>query len=194
MGSTINHLRPLLRLAESAQKAGDDELARTALTAAEVLARNNPPIDMTLILEYMWALANSCDKYYSMYNNEELAVLRKKVMQELARHNMSLIEQNDQKALSLPPMIQLITAMYLRKKDDKTEGVSVALVIDENGVVQFPRKGPLINELQEYCDNSNSPHGNIEHWLPVELAGYRLMHGSLEVQDILPEELVAMSF
>lgn len=42
----IQHLRSLLRLAESAQKAGDDELVGVALAAAEVLAHDNPPIDV----------------------------------------------------------------------------------------------------------------------------------------------------
>lgn len=191
----MQHLRPLLRLAESAQKAGDDELARTALAATEVLARNNPPIDMTLILEYMWALANSCDKYYNMYNNEELAVLRERIVRELARHNMSLIEQNDQKALSLPPMIQLITAMYLRKRDGKTEGVSIAFVINESGALEFPRKGPLMHELQCYCADHQVVQDNInDYWLPEQLADYRLMAGSVGVQHILPEELQEMSW
>ncbi|MDO4713073.1 MAG: hypothetical protein Q4B05_04195 [Candidatus Saccharibacteria bacterium] len=43
MNSALDHLRPLLRLAESAQQAQDYDLARVVLAAAEVLAHNNPP-------------------------------------------------------------------------------------------------------------------------------------------------------
>lgn len=123
MSNTIDHLRALLRLAESAQQAQDDDLARAVLAAAEILARDNPPINTAPMLECMRALA-----------------------------------------------------------------------IDENGAAQFPRRGPLVNGLQEYCGDGNPPHGNMQYRLPDELAGYRLMYGLGEVQDILPEELEVMSF
>lgn len=192
--NTIPHLRPLLRLAESAQKVGDDELVCTALAAAEILAQGNSPINMKPVLEYLQALVSCCDHCYMVYDEKHLAELRHSVMQELARYDMSLIEKKDQKALTLPPMIQLVTAMYIRTYNDKTEGVSVALVIDENKEVQFPRRGPLISELREYHDENHLLLGSVESWLPNELADYRLMHGSVETQDILPEELIVMSF
>lgn len=192
--STLASLRPLLRLAESAQKAGDGELVQAALVAAEVLARDNPPIDMTPILEYMRALVSCCDHCYMVHDKDHIAELREKVVQELARHSMALIEQNDQKALSLPPMIQLVTAMYIRTRNDTTQGVSIAFVVDDDGTVQFPRRGPLVDELREYHDENRPLRGSAESWFPSELADYRLMHGSVEVHDILPEELTAMSF
>lgn len=191
---SIQCLRPLLRLAEAAQRAQDDDLARTALVAAEVLAHDNPPIDMTPILAYMRALTSSCDHCYMTCDDAELAALRHQAMKDLAQYNESRIAANDQKVLRLGPVVRLATAMYVRQEGDMMKGVSVAFVIDENGVVQFPRRGPLIDELQEYCDNGNPPPRGLTHWLPNELAGYRLMAGSFEVQEILPEELQEMSW
>ena len=216
MSSTIESLRHLLRLAESAQAAQDDDLARTALVVAELLARSDrcggsrqqhastpateassrddSPINMAPVLEYMRALTSCCDHCYMTRSEEELAELRQKVIQELARHNTKLIDAVDQKSLQLSPMIRLVTAMYVRQVGDMIESVSVALVVDEKDVVQFPRRGPLIDELQKHCDSNLDARGDPDFWLPGELSGYRLMVGSVEVQKILPEELQAMSF
>lgn len=144
---TIQHLRSLLRLAESAQKAGDDELVGVALAAAEILAQNDPPIDMAPVLAYLQALTSRCEHCYMPASEDELARLRSLVVQELARHNISLIEQNGQKALRLPPMIRLVTALYIRREGDVTEGVSIAFIINQAGALEFPRKGPLMHEL-----------------------------------------------
>lgn len=193
MSSVINHLRSLLRLAESAQKAGDDEFVGVALAAAEVLAHDNPPIDMAPVLEYIRALTSECKHRYMVRSEDELRALRKKVVQELARHNISLIEQNGQKALRLPPMIRLVTALYIRREGDVTEGVSIAFIINQAGALEFPRKGPLMHELQRYCAEHQVVQDDInDYWLPEQLADYRLMAGSISVQHILPEELQEM--
>lgn len=193
MSSVINHLRSLLRLAEAAQKADDVGLARTALTAAEIVARGNPSISVRPVLAYMRALVDRCEHCYVPVGDDELAVMRKKAIQELARHNISLIEQNGQKALRLPPMIRLVTALYIRREGDVTEGVSIAFIINQAGALEFPRKGPLMHELQHYCAEHQVVQDDInDYWLPEQLADYRLMAGSISVQHILPEELQEM--
>lgn len=192
--NTLESLRHLLRLAEAAHAARDDDVLSAVAAAIEVLVRCDSSVDMEPVSAYIRSLTDCCEYCRMPHDIEQSAILRRRVVQELAKHNESFIVANDQKALTLPPMVRLITAMYIRQVDGATEGVSIALVIDENGAAQFPRRGPLVNELQEYCDDGNPPRGNIEYWLPEELAGYRLMHGSVEVQDILPEELGAMSF
>lgn len=195
MSSTIDHLRPLLRLAESAQQAQDDDLARAVLAAAEILARDNPPVNMAPVLEYMRALTSECSHCYMVRSKDELTALREKMAQELARHNVSLIERNDQKVLHLPPMVRLVTALYIRQEGRMTEGVSIAFTIDQAGVLEFPRKGPLIPELQRYCAEHQVVQDDInDYWPPEQLADYRLMVGSVSVQRILPEELQEMSW
>lgn len=191
----VRSLRSLLRLAESAQKAGDDELVGVALAAAEILAQNDPPIDMAPVLAYLQALTSRCKHCYMPASEDELARLRSLVMRELARHNISLIEQNDQKALRLPPMVRLVTALYIRQEGDMTEGVSIAFIIDQAGALEFPRKGPLIPELQRYCAEHRVTQDDIvDYWLPEQLADYRLMAGSISVQHILPEELQELNW
>ncbi|MDO4780954.1 MAG: hypothetical protein Q4A34_00975 [Candidatus Saccharibacteria bacterium] len=190
---TVICLRHLLRLAEAARKAQDDDLARTALVAAEVLARDNPPVDIAPILEYMQALTSRCDHCYMIGTDTDPAVLRQRAVKALAQHSGSHVVANDQKVLQLGPMVRLATAMYVRRDGEMTKGVSVAFVIDEKDAVQFPRSGPLINELQEYFDDGNPPYGP-GNWFPGGLAGYRLIAGSVEVQQILPEELQEMSW
>lgn len=191
----VRSLRSLLRLAESAQQAQDYDLARAVLAAAEVLAQNDPPIDMAPVLAYLQALTSRCEHCYMPASEDELARLRSLVVQELARHNISLIEQNGQKALRLPPMVRLVTALYIRQEGDITEGVSIAFIINQAGALEFPRKGPLMHELQRHCAEHQVVQDDInDYWLPEQLADYRLMAGLISVQYVLPEELQEMNW
>lgn len=192
--NTPESLRHLLRLAESAHAARDDDVLSAVAAAIEVLVRCDSSIDMEPVSAYIRSLTD-CYEYCRMpHDIEQSAILRRRVVQELAKHNESFIVANDQKALALPPMVRLITAMYIRQVDGATEGVSIALTIDDHDVVQFPRQGPLIDELRVYSDKHQPPRGDIRLWMPSQLAEYRLMAGSVEVQQVLPEELTTMNF
>ena len=193
--NTLTSLRHLLRLAEAAHAAQDEDAVRAMLAAVEALARGSEsPINMKLATEYVRSLTSCCEHCYMMYDAEQIADLRRQVAGELARHNESLVAAADKKALSLAPMVHLVTAMYVRQVDSMTEGVSVALVIEADDTVWFPRRGPLIDELQAYCTEHRPPRGNVDVWMPGQLADYRLMAGSVETQDVLAEELTMMSF
>lgn len=193
--NTLSSLRHLLRLAEAAHAARDEDAAEAVLAAVEALARGDESlIDMKLATEYVRSLTSGCDHCYMTYDAEQIADLRRQVAGELARHNESLMARADQKALSLAPMVRLVTTMYVRQVDGVMEGVSVALVIEADDAVRFPRQGPLIDELQAYCAENRPPRGNVDFWMPDQLADYRLMAGSVETQDVLSEELTVMSF
>lgn len=193
--NTLASLRHLLRLAEAAHAAQDEDAVRAMLAAVEALARGSEsPINMKLATEYVRSLTSCCEHCYMTHNAEQIADLRRQLVGELARHNESLMAAADQKALSLAPMVRLVTAMYVRSANGMTEGVSVALVIEADDAVRFPRQGPLIDELQAYCGEQRPPQGKVDVWMPDQLADYRLMDGSVETQDVLAEELTVMSF
>lgn len=192
--SIIDSLRHLTRLAEAAHAAQDSDAARAVLAAFEVLAREQLPIDVAPVLAYVQALVSRCDHCYMVTDEDEIAALREQVIRVLARHSTSLITAKDKKALRLGPMVRLVTAHYIRQQGDMTEGRSVALVIDRAGAVSFPRRGPLVAELQDYCAKYSPPPDRFEHWLPESLGGYRLMAGSVQEYLVLPEEIPAMSF
>lgn len=193
--NTLSSLRHLLRLAEAAHAAQDEDAVRAVLAAVEVLAQSAElPIDMKLATEYVRSLTSCCEHCYMTHDAEQIADLRRQVVGELARHNESLMAAADQKAMSLAPMVRLVTAMYVRQVDGTTEGVSVALVIEADDTVRFPRQGSLIDKLQAYCAEHRPPQGNVDFWMPDQLADYRLMAGSVETQEVLAEELTVMSF
>ena len=97
--------------------------------------------------------------------------------------------------LKFEPMIHLVTAAYAKNEDGVTSGLSIALVVNQDGSVDLTRDHFLNAELLDYFDENHPVNWrSVERNLPSRLHGYHLVAGSVEVQEILPRELEAMSF
>lgn len=92
-------------------------------------------------------------------------------------------------------MVHLVTAAYAKNEGGVTSGLSIALVINQDGSVDLPRNHFLNAELLD-CFDENRPVNwrSVGRDLPSKLHGYHLVAGSVEVQEILPQELGAMPF
>ena len=76
-----------------------------------------------------------------------------------------------------------------------TSGLSIALIVNQDGSVDLPREHFLNAELLDYFDENRPVNWrSVERDLPSKLHGYHLVAGSVGVQEILPRELEAMSF
>lgn len=105
------------------------------------------------------------------------------------------MEVSDQSVLEFEPVVHLVTAAYAKNEDGVTSGLSIALIINQDGSVDLPRDHFLNAELLDYFDeNRPIDWRSVERNLPSRLHGYHLVAGSVEVQEILPRELEAMSF
>jgi hypothetical protein len=92
-------------------------------------------------------------------------------------------------------MVHLVTAAYAKNDNGTTSGLSIALVVNRDGSVDLPRDHFLNAELLDYFDENRLVNWrSVERDLPSNLHGYHLVAGSVEVQEILPRELEAMSF
>jgi len=105
------------------------------------------------------------------------------------------VEASDQSVLKFEPVVHLVTAAYAKNEDGVTSGLSIALVVNQDGSVDLPRDHFLNAELLDYFDENRPVNWrSVERDLPLRLHGYHLVAGSVEVQEILPRELEAMSF
>ena len=151
-------------------------------------------VDMDLLLEYVEA-ADGCDYCRAGDGKPSVDELTTKINQQLARRGQAQVEASDQSVLKFEPMIHLVTAAYAKNKDGTTSGLSIALIINQDGSVDLPRDHFLNAELLDYFDeNRPIDWRSVECDLPSRLHGYHLVAGSVEVQEILPRELEAMSF
>jgi hypothetical protein cdivTM_07079 len=149
---------------------------------------------MNLLLEYVEA-ADGCD--YCRAGDGKLSVeeLTTKINQQLARRGQAQVEKSDQSVLQFEPLVHLVTAAYAKNEDGVTSGLSIALVVNQDGSVDLPREHFLNAELLGYFDENHPFDWQLaERDLPSELHGYHLVAGSVEVQEILPRELEVISF
>ena len=92
-------------------------------------------------------------------------------------------------------MVHLVTAAYVKNEGGVTAGLSIALVVNQDGSVDLPRDHFLNAELLDYFDENRPVNWySVGRDLPSRLHGYHLVAGSVEVQEILPRELEVMSF
>lgn len=105
------------------------------------------------------------------------------------------VEASDQSILKFEPLVHLVTAAYAKNEDGVTSGLSIALVVNQDGSVDLPCDHFLNAELLDYFDENHPVNWrSAERDLPSKLHGYHLVAGSVEVQEILPRELEVISF
>ena len=194
---TITIARAIIRIGDAARNANDYSLLSALHKMVEQLSRHgikDTDVDMDLLLEYVEA-ADGCDYCRAGDGKPSFEELTTKISQQLVRRGQAQVEASDQSVLKFEPLVHLVTAAYAKNKDGVTSGLSIALVINQDGSVDLPRDHFLNAELLDYFDENRPVNWrSVERDLPSDLHGYHLVVGSVEVQEILPRELEAMSF
>ena len=193
----ITIARAIIRIGDAARNASDYSLLSALHEMVEQLSRHgvkDTDVDMDLLLEYVEA-ADGCDYCRAGDGKPSFEELTTKISQQLVRRGQAQVEASDQSVLKFEPLVHLVTAAYAKNKDGVTSGLSIALVINQDGSVDLPRDHFLNAELLDYFDENHPVNWrSVERNLPSRLHGYHLVAGSVEVQEILPRELEAMSF
>lgn len=194
---TITVARAIIRIGDAARNANDYSLLGALHEMVEQLSQHgvkDTEVDMDLLLEYVEA-ADGCDYCRVGDGKDSVDELTAKINQQLARRGKAQVEASDQSVLKFEPLVHLVTAAYAKNEGGVTAGLSIALVVNQDGSVDLPRNHFLNAELLNYFDE-NRPviWRSVERDLPSKLHGYHLVAGSVEVQEILPRELEAMSF
>ena len=194
---TVTIARSIIRIGDAARNANDYSLLGALHEMVEQLSQHgikDTDVDMDLLLEYVEA-ADGCDYCRAGDGKLSFEELTTKINQQLARRGQAQVEASDQSVLKFESMVHLVTAAYAKNKDGMTSGLSIALVVNQDGSVNLPRDHFLNAELLDYFDeNRPVDWRHAESDLPQRLQGYHLVAGSVEVQEILPRELEAMSF
>ena len=194
---TITIARAIIRIGDAARNANDYSLLSALHKMVEQLSRHgikDTDVEMDLLLEYVEA-ADGCDYCRAGDGKPSFEELTTKISQQLVRRGQAQVEASDQSVLKFEPLVHLVTAAYAKNKDGVTSGLSIALVINQDGSVDLPRDHFLNAELLDYFDENHPVNWrSVERNLPSRLHGYHLVAGSVEVQEILPRELEAMSF
>ena len=194
---TITIARAIIRIGDAARNANDYSLLGALHEMVEQLSQygvKDADVDMDLLLEYVEA-TDGCDYCRAADGKPSVEELTTKINQQLARRGQAQVEVSDQSVLEFEPVVHLVTAAYAKHEDGVTSGLSIALIINQDGSVDLPRDHFLNAELLDYFDeNRPIDWRSVERNLPSRLHGYHLVAGSVEVQEILPRELEAMSF
>lgn len=193
----ITIARAIIRIGDAARNANDYSLLGALHEMVEQLSRHgvkDTDVDMDLLLEYVEA-ADGCDYCRAGDGKPSVDELTTKINQQLARRGQAQVEVSDQSVLKFEPVVHLVMAAYAKNEDGMTSGLSIALVINQDGSVDLPRDHFLNAELLDYFDENHPINWRrAESDLPRQLQSYHLVVGSVEVQEILPRELEAMSF
>ena len=193
----ITIARAIIRIGDAARNANDYSLLGALHEMVEQLSQHgvkDTDVDMDLLLEYVEA-ADGCDYCRAGDGKPSFEELTTKINQQLARRGQAQVEVSDQSVLKFEPVVHLVTAAYAKNEDGMTSGLSIALVVNQDGSVDLPRDHFLNAELLDYFDENHPINWRrAESDLPRQLQSYHLVVGSVEVQEILPRELEAMSF
>ena len=193
----ITVARAIIRIGDAARNANDYSLLGALHEIVEQLSRHgvkDTDVDMDLLLEYV-EVADGCDYCRAGDGKPSFDELTTKINQQLARRGQAQVEASDQSVLKFEPLVNLVTAAYAKNEDGVTSGLSIALVVNQDGSVNLPRDHFLNSELLEYFDENHPVDWrSVERDLPSKLHGYHLVAGSVEVQEILPRELEVISF
>ena len=196
LNKNITIARAIIRIGDAARNANDYSLLGALHEMVEQLSQHDvkdTDVDMDLLLEYVEA-ADGCDYCRAGDGKSSVDELTTKINQQLARRGQAQVEASDQSVLKFEPMVHLVTAAYVKNEDGVTSGLSIALIVNQDGSVDLPRDHFLNAELLDYFDENHPVNWrSVERNLPSRLHGYHLVASSVEVQEILPRELEAMS-
>ena len=193
----ITIARAIIRIGDAARNANDYSLLGALHEMVEQLSQHgvkDTDVDMDLLLEYVEA-TDGCDYCRAADGKPSVEELTTEINKQLARRGQAQVEASDQSVLKFEPLVHLVTAAYAKNDNGTTSGLSIALVVNRDGSVDLPRDHFLNAELLDYFDENRLVNWrSVERDLPSRLHGYHLVAGSVEVREILPRELEAMSF
>lgn len=194
---TIIIARAIIRIGDAARNANDYSLLGALHEMVEQLSQHGVKdtyVDMDLLSEYVEA-ADGCDYCRAGDGKPSVDKLTTKINQQLARRGQAQVEASDRSVLKFELLVHLVTAAYAKNEDGVTSGLSIALVVNQDGSVNLPRDHFLNAELLDYFDENHTVDWHsAERDLPSRLHDYHLVAGSVEVQEILPRELEVISF
>ena len=197
LNKTITIARAIIRIGDAARDANDYSLLGALHEIVEQLLQNgvkDTEVDMDLLSEYVEAV-DGCDYCRAGDGKPSVDELTAKINQQLACRGQAQVEASDQSVLKFEPLVHLVTAAYAKNDNGTTSGLSIALVVNQDGSVDLPRDHFLNAELLDYFDENHPVNWrSVERDLPSKLHDYHLAAGSVKVQEILPQELEAMSF
>jgi hypothetical protein len=139
---TITVARAIIRIGDAARSANDYSLLGALHEMVEQLSQNgvkDTDVDMNLLLEYVEA-ADGCDYCCAGDGKPSVEELTTKINQQLARRGQAQVETSDQSVLQFEPLVHLVTAAYAKNEDGVTSGLSIALVVKQDGSVDLPRE------------------------------------------------------
>ena len=110
---------------------------------------------MGLLSEYVEAV-DGCDYCRAGDGKPSVEELTTKINQQLARRGQAQVEAGDQSVLEFEPIVHLVTVAYAKNEDGVTSGLSIELVVNQDGSVDLPRDHFLNAELLDYFDKNHS--------------------------------------
>lgn len=132
---TVTIARAIIRIGDAARNANDYSLLGALHEMVEQLSQhgvNDTDVDMDLLLEYVEA-ADGCDYCRAGDGKPSVDELTTKINQQLVCRGQAQVEASDQSVLKFEPMVHLVTAAYAKNKDVMTSGLSIALVVNQDG-------------------------------------------------------------
>lgn len=171
----INVARAIIRIGDAARNVNDYSLLSALHEMVEQVLQNgvkDADVDMDLLLEYVEA-ADGCDYCRAGGGKPSVDELTAKINQQLARRGQAQVEASDQSVLKFEPLVHLVTAAYAKNENGVTSGLSIALVVNQDGSVELPRDHFLNAELFDYFDENRPVNWrSAERDLPSKLHGY----------------------
>ena len=132
---TVTIARAIIRIGDAARNVNDYSLLGALHEMVEQLSQHgvkDADVDMDLLLEYVEA-ADGCDYCRVGDGKDSVDKLTTKINQQLARRSQAQVEASDQSVLEFEPMVHLVTAAYAKNEDGVTSGLSIALVVNQDG-------------------------------------------------------------
>ena len=142
----ITIARAIIRIGDAARNVNDYSLLSALHEMVEQLSQHgvkDTDVDMDLLLEYVEA-ADGCDYCRAGDGKPSVEKLTMKINQQLARRGQAQVEASDQSVLKFEPLVHLVTAAYAKNEDGTTAGLSIALVVNQDGSVDLPREHILM--------------------------------------------------
>lgn len=188
--------RDILQLAETATKNHDVGALYAVENIIDTLihldAQDNT-VDIETLREYVKVLLDA-EFGYEFHTEEDKDRLAGELYKSLSVDLQNTMHIRKYEVENLGMTERLVSAMYAKKEGEATKGISVAVVFT-NESRRYPLDHFINEDLEQYFrDNSFIGKDNIEHLMPKELQGYRLVEGSVLVRDIFARELGSITF
>lgn len=188
--------RDVLQIAETASQNHDVGMLYSIQNIIDSLVSldvDDNSVSIELLQTYVKILIDA-EFGREFYEASDKNRVSKEIYSLLAKDVQRTLNVQKYKATNLGKTVKHVSAMYARVKGNNTEGVTIALTCDDEGI-HYPVSHFLNKELEKYFnENQYIGRNNIEYHLPDMLKDYRLVEGSIFAQDVFPQELEHISY